>query len=236
LVFGLFFGLVGIGLGELLGVLKNGELAGLVLGLGLGLARTIVHRESYKYTTEIVAVDRLGWSWGKFRTSLSTALVMGWISGGFFGILVGAALGLLAGIFVGTVTGLLFATTIGFLTGQELRNVKPGTQPNQAIYRSGLNAVASMLFFGLPLGLVGGVIVGLNYGLPSGLLSGLIVGLVYGLIPGLARGGRAFVLLISLRYMIWRSEDAPLNYAEFLSYTSERHLTRQGWSRLSTAY
>jgi hypothetical protein len=27
--------------------------------------------------------------------------------------------------------------------------------------------------------------------------------------------------------MIWRSEDAPLNYAEFLSYTSERHLTRQ---------
>ena len=84
-------------------------------------------------------------------------------------------------------------------------------------------------------GLFGGLIIGLGYGayagqvsgLLGGFLGGLLIGLIAGLAFGLDYGGLAVIQHTILRWMLYRSGDAPLNYAEFLQYTSARHLTRQ---------
>ncbi len=117
------------------------------------------------------------------------------------------------------------------------------TRPNQSVWRSlrsGLFfGLVSGLFFGLVsglfFGLVSGLVVGLIGGLGSGLVVGLIgalvgglfFGLVVGLLGGLRYGLAAVIAHVILRRVLWRSGDAPWNYADFLTYTSARHLTRQ---------
>jgi MFS family permease len=51
-----------------------------------------------------------------------------------------------------------------------------------------------------------------------------LLGILYGV---LKYGGDSVIKYLSLRLSLWRAKDAPLNYAEFLNYTTERGLTRQ---------
>jgi len=55
----------------------------------------------------------------------------------------------------------------------------------------------------------------------------LVLGLLFGLIAGMRYGLSAIIAHAILRRVLWRTGDAPLNYAEFLHYTTSRHLTRQ---------
>ncbi|MCD4687140.1 MAG: TIR domain-containing protein [Anaerolineae bacterium] len=190
------------------------------------------HWSNEKLTMDkINTKERLHWSWPRARTGLTIGLGIG-LAFGLFAILIGTlGAGLGVGLLVGLITGLgvgLFAGLVAMLgmglgTGKiELR----GTM-NQGIRASMQSAFVAGCIFGSANGLVIGLFAGLISGPIGGLIIGLIVALVFGLAAGLDYGSRAVIRHLILRRMFYRNGDAPLNYAEFLQYTSSRHLTRQ---------
>jgi hypothetical protein len=145
----------------------------------------------------------------------------------FFGVSVGLFLGPFFGLFVGLLVGLVNVLVGALVRGLGAKGVELRTIPNQGIRLSARNALATIgvveLFFGLFFVLV----IGLAGALGGRLAVVLILGLLFGAPAGLRYGGSAAICHSLLRDALWRSGDAPRNYAEFLRYTSARHLTRQ---------
>jgi len=94
--------------------------------------------------------------------------------------------------------------------------------PNQGIWKSAVDAALMLLISGLISGLIGGLVVGLAVGLNFGLNFGLISGLIGGLRGGLIGSGQACIQHFALRWILFRSGNAPWNYARFLDYCTER--------------
>jgi len=232
----------GLGLG---GGLVSGLLGGVISGLGvvLGGGKAI----GLGSLENIVYSERISWSWRGVRNGLVRGLVKGLLRGVAFGtiigLVVGLALGLSDGLIVGLIVGLVGGLVIGLVValseglvfGLESKSIVFRSHLNQSVWRSISNGLSILLIVTLVVGLI----LGLLFGLVSGLVSGLSVGLVTGLLGGLS-GGFGIAMAGGLRYglgaasrhailrqILWRTGDAPLNYAEFLRYTTKRNLTRQ---------
>ena len=111
--------------------------------------------------------------------------------------------------------------------GTDIRNK---SNPNQGIWKSGRNALTSMLIGGLTIGLLSGLIVtvvtgaisGLNENLSLELFGGLFTGLISAPILGLLGGGMACIRHFYLRLVLWRKQYIPWNYARFLDHATDR--------------
>jgi hypothetical protein len=124
---------------------------------------------------------------------------------------------------VGLLAGIFFALTKGLTP----REVPTRVMPNQGIRWTAQNAlrvtvgialIATLVtaFVRLPGFMVGGLVSG---GLPYGLLFGLLGWMFF--------GGLTLIQHAALRVMLWRSGNAPLNYARFLDACVARIMLRR---------
>jgi hypothetical protein len=177
---------------------------GVIFGLGLG-DHVLSNLEKPRFT------DRLVLAWGVLFLGLFVGLGFGLIRTLSFGL----------PIELGTVLGV--GLVAGVVGGLKPRQIKLKSRPNESIWRSLQNG----LVVGLGLGLVFWLTIGLAAEMVFELLTGLVAGLGFGLVFGSLYGLSAVIAHAILRRVLWRTGDAPLNYAEFLRYTTSRHLTRQ---------
>jgi hypothetical protein len=193
---------------------------GRLVGLFVGLATVPVVGAVFGAKDQIrIVEERLTWSWKKARRGALGGLVIGvpvgLLFGVMFGLLGGLAFELLVGLLFGLFGGLGIMLFIGLLFvligGIDSPAVDIPSTPNQGIRNSLQSGLFALLFFGPIFWLV--------HVPAAGALFGLFGGLVFGL--------KAVIQHSVLRYILFRSGVAPLNYAEFLDYTSSRHLTRR---------
>lgn len=187
-------------------------LFGMLYGLAFGLLFGLFHGAVFGLDAgsgRIHVMGRLAWSGIQSRPVVELAYWPGLTLTG--GLLFGLAFGLADGPIPGLVLGLLLGLGYGLYS----ESIAIHVAPNQGMRDSMHNGLAGGLVFGL----LGGVLGGLSSGLTFGLSFGLAFGLIFGL--------RAVIQHILLRYFLWRAGVAPLDYADFLCYTSARQLTRQ---------
>lgn len=202
LVYGLFVGLVG----GLFDGLIGGLFIGLVVGLFGGLEKSSHLQRRQKANDGIRASIKNGIISGLFGG------IAGGVAGGVFGTLFD---GLIGGLFIGLVIGLYGALKL-FSNVQYRR-------ANDGIRASIKNGIISGLFGGIAGGLFGILFISLFNGLVGGLL-GAVVG---GLFGGLSGGWDATIQHSMLRWLLYRSGVAPLNYADFLDYAVSTGFMRQ---------
>lgn len=179
----------------------------------------------------------------EFRKLWKLYLRIGLRAGLFFGILLGVASGLKFGMLFGLVFGLSmwFACTlifgVGFAPTGGLRNMeaKTSTVPNQGIHHS----INCAVFYGAISGLISGlfftvinwlVIRSLNLTdneLYFWLIPASIIGLGVGINVGLLTGGVPCIKHFTLRFLLYCTGFAPLNYAHFLDYCVDRIFLRK---------
>lgn len=216
----LLFGILSTLVGGLVGIAFDksfGLLSGLIFGVSIGLAVGTIELNKPRFA------DSLAFSWRKFGTA-------------FFG-------GLICGLFVepvnGPFVGMFVGLSVGVIFSLNTKAVELKSLPNQSVWRS----VRSGLIGGLLLGVASGLIVGLVFGLYIGVFVGALVGLIVALLLSVVSslfgalalslissfqfGLAAVIAHVIIRRVLWHTGDAPLNYAEFLKYTTSRHLTRQ---------
>ena len=173
----------------------------LIIGLLYGLVGGVIVGLSEKITT----VESLKWS----RTRAWKGLIIGMIVGLMLGITgvvtVKQSQGPIVVLTVGLI-GVLLGGLIGGLVGPD---VERRTFPNQGIWLSAVNAGV--------LAAIGGLMGGILDELTGKWFWGLTIGLIGGLIPGMACI-QYFVLWSSL----WLNGSVPWNYARFLNYATER--------------
>lgn len=226
----LSFGLVYfIAIGLVAG-LTNGLIVGLIIGLLLGFRddtsptnRSVSHREFQLDPGDIRLAENLSWHWT--RTGLTRGILIGLLGGLTFGLSSRTALGLTFGLLGGLGVGVPY-TLVTSLRFNE--NIDSRIVPNQGIYLSARNA----LRIGLPVGLIFGLAYGLLVGQVLSATYGLVYGLVFAMLSGTAvglaySGGNAVIRHLTLRLILWRAGDAPLNYARFLDYCASAGLLRK---------
>jgi len=143
--------------------------------------------------------------------------LVGWLFFGLFvGLFVGLFFGLVGGLFVGLVGGLVESFKD---TGEIIER----SIPNEGVRRAAKNGLFFGLFVGLVVGLFFGLVVGLFVGLVVGLFFGLFVGLFFGLWLGYSKVLKHY----TLRFTLWLSRLAPLNYVAFLDHAAEMILLRK---------
>ncbi|NER91568.1 NACHT domain-containing protein [Moorena sp. SIO3A2] len=125
----------------------------------------------------------------------------------------------------------LMGLSVGIIAGPE---IKTKTSPNEGIWRSAFNACKGWLFFSLPFGLLSfgvGLVITILDGLtpetPILLLfilinSLLISGMSIGLYVWLRIGGVTCIKHFFLRFVLYRNNYIPWNYARFLDYAADR--------------
>ena len=192
----------------------------LAVGVGLGIALTMVAGvivwSGHESVIRRIALAGLG-----FDLTFVVLLI------GTVGVGLGGSInaGLVGGIF-----GALCGTMSG-LTGPD---VQRRTVPNQGIRQSAINvavfAALGCLFVGVPFGLVmvlGGAAAARTLPdaadwLRTGVGSGLFFGVLAGLLPG-----AAVLQHVTLRLVLWWSGTAPIRYARFLDFATERMLLQR---------
>ncbi|MEP7284614.1 MAG: NACHT domain-containing protein [Chloroflexota bacterium] len=209
---------------RIIGLLVVMLLGGLLCGLVVMLVGGLVYGLVGGMNTWIQIKEKLNWSWSKALRGLVSGLFYGLLGGLFYGLLGGLSNGLVYGLLFGLVV-MLIAGLVGGLFGAlrgglDTTRVEQLNRPNGGIRRSLISGLVFGLFGGLLGGLFGGLVFRLIYG-------GLVFGLFGGLLSGLNYGGGIVLQYTILRVMFYRAGVAPLNYAKFLQYTSDRHLTRQ---------
>lgn len=203
-----------------IGALSGGLISALVVGLG---RRQIEPVETFKL------------SWILFSQSLTSRYTL---TRGLIGAFIGAAIGLLSsaltwgpslGLMFGSSWGLMFGSSWALIKGLKGAEIETKTIPNQAIWRSALNA----LFFGLFFGVMGALVGGLNFAIMSQLMdeqhfglenSAVLIGAISG---GLTLGllgvlineaGRACLRHFTLRLVLYSHGLIPWNCSRFLDY------------------
>jgi len=203
-----------------------GVLVGVLVG-GRQLDPTEVLIDQLKWSWKRLVYDWVGGLGGILAVGLIVGLVFGLI-GGLVGALDGGlGGGLGVGLIGGLGGGLVGVLVFGLVGGLRTESIELKSRPNQSIWRSLRNGLFSVLVGVLVGGLVGVLVFGLFFLLIFGLIGGLVGGLFVGLGIGWNYGLRAILIHAAIRRSLYRSGDAPKNYADFLTYTSSRHLTRQ---------
>ena len=153
----------------------------------------------------------------------------GWVSSLSYALIFAAPVGLL-GMVMGGFLGALFGVLDG-LTGPD---VERRTVPNQGIWQSAANvgvcALAGVLIVGLPYGLMNLTVAAVWTRLTPSPLDWLHLAIVpamaFGLIGGLVPGA-ACIQHFTLRVVLWCFGLAPLRYAPFLNYATERMILQR---------
>jgi hypothetical protein len=142
---------------------------------------------------------------------------------------VGLGFGLNAGLVVG-----MFGALCGTMSGLTGPDVERRTAPNQGIRQSAVNvavfAALGCLFVGVPFGalnVLGAAAAARTLPdaadwLRTGAGSGVFFGVMAGLLPG-----AACLQHLTLRLILWWSGTAPLRYARFLDFATERMLLQR---------
>ena len=108
--------------------------------------------------------------------------------------------------------------------------------PNQGIYQSGWNGLRMLLFFGLPAGLLIGLLHIFSLGVNNWLEDGLFSGLFVGLLGSLFYGGQAVIQHYVLRWLLARALPYPFRDSRLVAFLDAMHariLLRRvggGWS------
>jgi hypothetical protein len=204
---------VGVEVGSVCGM------AGVFAGLLLGSPRLSPRR--------IIPTETVRWSWVQFRSHIGRAVI--------FGGLIGAVIHLVLhrftnAYYIGAIEGVLMGMIVGIFAGIRGDVLEQQVHPNQGIRRSAQSAVitgAAATFLTIAIALVHGIMrTGPHIGL-AGLLSetlggivamSVVLGVGVGLGTAFARGGRAVLTHIALRFVLWRNKMIPWNYARFLDY------------------
>jgi hypothetical protein len=209
LTLGLLFGIF-VGLTE---KLASGLIAGIIFGLGSG--------KKTEFFQEIQTIESLKWSW--IRAKLGLKLVL-------FALLI--VIPLLSfiflfikpkvNLFLGLSATIIIAVALGLTAGTSGVDVESKRIPNQGIWKS----AASFLVVSVLGGTLLGVVVVLSFQLTRQPANWFITGagsLVFlGLILGLNFGGYACIQHLVLRFVLYRNNLIPWDYARFLDYATER--------------
>lgn len=172
--------------------------------------------------SDIKPVETLKLSWQRFRNRLISWLSAGLVAGLIFGLMAEPLVGLIYGLIYGLLVGLLVGLIFGLMVALFGETIDLKLSPNQGIKRSAKNFVIVWLIYGLPSGLVVGLLVWLIHGLLIGLLMGLMAGLCIWSIVGKDFGGTACIQHFVLRLVLYQNRFIPWNYARFLNYSTER--------------
>jgi MFS family permease len=179
---------------------------------------------------KIKTVEMLKWSWREaaksFRRGLIVALIISLFAGVLFGMFTGLSQGVFIGVLFGLVMGLLFGLVMGLIGGFRGPEIQQSNVPNQGIWKSAKNALLVGLSASLALGLSSGFLFGMIYGLTLGLVTGLFYMIVGMLVGVLACGGLSCFRHFILRFLLYRLNYTPWNYARFLD-NAANHLFMQ---------
>lgn len=201
----------------------------IIIGLAGGLAITFGYgrigggtsnRNPFEAISTINTVrKRLGWSWRTGRVGFVKRLPLGLL----FGIAGGASSGFVFGWSFGLAAGIGFSLTFavaGAISyGMIDINVEPLSKPNEGTWRSFENAMRFGAVSGLWIGIVFGYLVGLLTNPINGLTTGLSFFLAGFMIAGTIAGGVPVIQHCILRVLLFRYEDVPLRYPNFLNQT-----------------
>jgi hypothetical protein len=201
---GLIGGLIGVLIFGLLGGLIFGLLNGLIFGLGFGL---IVGSTVGLVSRRFRLAEELSWHipsqqelWSAIKVGLIFGLTAGLVSGLIGVLIVGVIDGLRLGLFFALTVGLLGGLLAGLQTFARPRETTRRIQPNQGVRQSARNSIR--------MGLIGVLIIGPIGGLRLGL--GLFFGLTVGLLGGLMLyGGLAVIQHYGLRWLLARAGVLP---------------------------
>ncbi len=184
--------------------------------------------------------DYLSWTWHSVLINLKLIILFSLFGSAVFGLGLVFLFGYDAvvvyyGIHVPTIVALTgggICMLIGlFIGGVKQESLEIRVTANRGIYRSLHNALRRGVFLGAVIGFALGInldsifaeSVISEYIFNIALLSGIGASLLF----GLYFCGSTVIKHTMIRVFIWRSGHAPLNYAKFLKYTTERGLTRQ---------
>jgi DNA polymerase III delta prime subunit len=225
---GLLFGFVGL----VLGSVGLGSISGLIAGMGMGLAVGLFILYIDRSNKTIKPIELLKWSWKEAKVGLIQGLILGPVFG-----LIGALIfrgptwelmivGSIVGMSVGPIVGMI-------LIGLSYAEVKERTVPNQGIRLSIRNVaiallatiIGSVLIAWLAASQI--VVLGLNVGVGAtneDVYSGLLF-VVFALLYPLTLvryGGMSVIKHFSLRFTLYRKGYIPLNIMRFFDYAAER--------------
>jgi hypothetical protein len=215
----------------------DGLFIGLVIGvICAALLMKVFSRALFRMVRHIELIEVVHWSWRGALNGLGFGLIIGFVVellvglGSWWGRESYSHLGffLLGGVILGLLVGLHSGLKPGKLNHK--------TIPNEGIRRSLRSAVFTGLFLGPSTGLVAGfgivMLIGLFGDIDRILIGGLLAGAGAGLFFGIgfgviSHGGASFINHWVLRSVLALSNQAPLNYARFLNYATERILLRR---------
>ncbi len=174
---------------------------------------------------EISPLERLSWSWQRFKYRLGHELFAGVGYAVLYGLLLcipASTLEILETerLFFVLRSALIFGLLFGLGSGLGSPEIEQQTVPNQGIRSSLRNCLIIGLIFGLIFGLISSII-----NQPD--ICRLIDGSVLGLIFGLRYGGAACIQHFTLRQVLHKKGRIPWNYAKFLDFASDRLLMKK---------
>lgn len=240
LIFGLSLGLLGWLMGGLTTGLREGVSEGLFLGAIGGTLNLIIRINE---RAEIKCVEMLTFRWSNMWSGLLFGLAFGVIGLLLTDMITGLFFGVFGGI-LAMLFGELFGAKAVVKTSESLIS---RTQPNQGIYRTTYNALKVSLVLLLP-SLLLGIFIGsshapcddssgslkcnieeINWSLDfeSLLINSVAFVSIIFLLTGLIYGGRAVILHIVLRFLLWREGSIPRNYAHFLNQMASLGILRK---------
>jgi DNA polymerase III delta prime subunit len=154
-------------------------------------------------------------------------LIFGLIGGLIFGLIGGLIFGLIFGLIGGLIFGLIGGLIFGLIFGLRA-DIETRIKPNQGIWNSAQNMViilgiacviVPVIYFSVPI-----ILSPLSHILSKQNIASIVSSAIAMLIwSGFQEGGgQACIQHLSLRWVLYRSNYAPWNYARFLDYCTHR--------------
>jgi DNA polymerase III delta prime subunit len=180
------------------------------------LAQQMIYRELDEFSIEVIDPSWLRTPSQRFSYKLIVGIIFGMIGSLIFGSIFGSLTGIVLGFCGCSVVGFTLGTTNRITYLQDA-----GTQrsPNGTIYKLARTAVITGTFSGLLTSLLLWIL--------QNLVTGISIGTAIGLISALFFGGLACLQHFALRFILWKSGDAPWNYVRFLNYCTERFILQR---------
>jgi Predicted NTPase (NACHT family) len=232
-------------------VLTYGSIAGLFAGIifGLGGGKKLIDNIG----VTIQPAETVAWSWNDivlhFRADMRQAfmfssmiavsmmIIIGGISGFFYGPAYGMRYGLIYGAIIGLISGVAGHLSSILNNGWTSKTLDEHeiVHPNEGIRLSARHALIAACVFGSLGGGVSGIVSGAAFGWIGqlhgwfilGIGFALICGSIFALQAGLFHGGIACLEHYLLRFALWQAGCIPWRYSSFLDDASERFLLRK---------
>lgn len=205
---------------------------GLYVGLPFGLVPGSVAAViailifGYRKNSKIQTVDTLKWSWPNVREAIKPSLVFSFKSIGII-FFVSLFTGFIASRFFGITLIALFIGNTAFnsltsgLVGNEIE-VK--SSPNQGIQRSLYNSIIGAIVYAFWGGGASLVLFPVVKNPGMTMFYSALLGFVSG---WMRNGGLTYIQHYSIRFLLWRNGNTPLNFINFLDYGVDRIFLRR---------